>query len=140
MSGIIGHHFRDRRNNLIRLLATLIDRSPKPINAAAPRAEIDGNMRTLMCLRCNYPTPRCGTRSVRYVKFCGYEDRRENHLVHQTLIVEGELRKKLRLRSMAKPNLTDLTLAEQAQLLHAGDCSSRELVDAYLSRIGALDS
>jgi aspartyl-tRNA(Asn)/glutamyl-tRNA(Gln) amidotransferase subunit A len=36
-------------------------------------------------------------------------------------------------------NLTDLTLAEQAQLLRAGQCSSRDLVDAHLACIDALD-
>ncbi|HJS37374.1 MAG TPA: amidase [Burkholderiales bacterium] len=34
---------------------------------------------------------------------------------------------------------TDLTLLEQAALLRAGQCSSRELVDAHLARIEALD-
>lgn len=35
--------------------------------------------------------------------------------------------------------LTDLTLAEQGELLRAGRCSSREIVDAHLARIDALD-
>ena len=34
---------------------------------------------------------------------------------------------------------TDLTLLEQAALLRGGKCSSRELVDAHLARIEALD-
>jgi aspartyl-tRNA(Asn)/glutamyl-tRNA(Gln) amidotransferase subunit A len=33
----------------------------------------------------------------------------------------------------------DLTLLEQAERLRRGECSSRELVDAHLARIGALD-
>ena len=37
-------------------------------------------------------------------------------------------------------NLTDLTLAEQAGLLRAGECSSRDIVDAHLARIDALDA
>jgi aspartyl-tRNA(Asn)/glutamyl-tRNA(Gln) amidotransferase subunit A len=36
-------------------------------------------------------------------------------------------------------DLTDLTLLEQAQLLHRAQCSSREIVDAHLARIAALD-
>ena len=35
--------------------------------------------------------------------------------------------------------LTNLTLAEQAELLRQGQCSSREIVDAHLARIGRLD-
>jgi aspartyl-tRNA(Asn)/glutamyl-tRNA(Gln) amidotransferase subunit A len=35
--------------------------------------------------------------------------------------------------------LTDLTLAEQAQLLRTAQCSSRDIVDAHLERIDALD-
>ncbi|MDH5538222.1 MAG: amidase [Rhizobacter sp.] len=35
--------------------------------------------------------------------------------------------------------LTDLTLAEQGDLLRTAQCSSREIVDAYLARIDALD-
>jgi aspartyl-tRNA(Asn)/glutamyl-tRNA(Gln) amidotransferase subunit A len=37
-------------------------------------------------------------------------------------------------------DLTDLTLLEQAQLLRRAQCSSRELVDAHLARIEALDA
>jgi aspartyl-tRNA(Asn)/glutamyl-tRNA(Gln) amidotransferase subunit A len=36
-------------------------------------------------------------------------------------------------------HLTDLTLAEQAELLRTAQCSSRDIVDAYLARIDALD-
>jgi aspartyl-tRNA(Asn)/glutamyl-tRNA(Gln) amidotransferase subunit A len=36
-------------------------------------------------------------------------------------------------------DLTNLTLAEQADLLRRGQCSSREIVDAHLSRIERLD-
>jgi len=36
-------------------------------------------------------------------------------------------------------DLTNLTLAEQAALLRSGQCSSREIVDAYLARIERLD-
>jgi aspartyl-tRNA(Asn)/glutamyl-tRNA(Gln) amidotransferase subunit A len=36
--------------------------------------------------------------------------------------------------------LTDLTLAEQAQLLRTAQCSSRDIVDAHLARIDALDA
>jgi len=36
-------------------------------------------------------------------------------------------------------DLTDLTLVEQAALLRGGQCSSREIVDAHLARIDALD-
>lgn len=35
--------------------------------------------------------------------------------------------------------LTDLTLAEQAELLRTKQCSSRDIVDAHLARIDALD-
>ena len=35
--------------------------------------------------------------------------------------------------------LTDLTLAEQAALLRTGQCSSRDIVDAHLARVDALD-
>ena len=37
-------------------------------------------------------------------------------------------------------DLTNLTLAEQAELLRRGECSSREIVDAHLARIELLDS
>ena len=36
-------------------------------------------------------------------------------------------------------DLTDLTLAEQAELLRRGKSSSREIVDAHLARIEKLD-
>jgi aspartyl-tRNA(Asn)/glutamyl-tRNA(Gln) amidotransferase subunit A len=35
--------------------------------------------------------------------------------------------------------LTDLTLAEQGELLRSAQCSSRDIVDAHLTRIAALD-
>lgn len=35
--------------------------------------------------------------------------------------------------------LTDLTLAEQAELLRTGQCTSRDIVDAHLARIASLD-
>ena len=37
-------------------------------------------------------------------------------------------------------DLTNLTLAEQAELLRRGECLSREIVDAHLARIELLDS
>jgi aspartyl-tRNA(Asn)/glutamyl-tRNA(Gln) amidotransferase subunit A len=37
-------------------------------------------------------------------------------------------------------DLTNLTLAEQAALLRLGRCSSREIVDAHLARIGRFDA
>lgn len=36
--------------------------------------------------------------------------------------------------------LTDLTLAEQGELLRTGQCSSRDIVEAHLARIEALDA